>query len=456
MKRRHESPERTSSRYLALQILNRADSEGAFLEPLLDAFLNRRTSMIEQDRRLLTDLVYGTVRMRNRLDWVIGHFYRGKAATMGNSLKNMLRLGLYQILMKDRIPDFAAVHESVEMAKRVLPGREGLVNGLLRNAIRKAAEIPWPDRLRDPEEYISVYHSHPRWLVHRWVKHYGMEETALICEKNNTPPHLTLRVHPDLSPERVIEELRDLEVSARRADQAPQAVVTDGHGARVREYVLSRSDRVTVQDEASQLVTELLHPLPGEAVLDLCAGTGRKTLQMAEEMRNEGHILTVDIHRRKVETLKEAVKSRGWSIVDTLAADGTADLGREFHGRFDKILLDAPCSGSGTVRRKPEIRWRVGEEEVALLTRLQGRLLQGAARYLKPGGKMVYSTCSLFREENEDVVTAFLEARTDFRWLDLSPLFPGEFLQGEGNRVFRTFPHRHDMDGFSAVILQKS
>jgi len=447
-------PEMESSRYLALQILNRADSEGAFLEPLLDAFLNRRTFMMEQDRRFLTDLVYGTVRMRSRLDWVIRHLYRGKTAQMERVLKNLLRLGLYQIMMQERVPDFAAVHESVELAKRVLPGREGLVNALLRNALRKAGEFPWPDRMQDPEEFISVYHSHPRWLVRRWLKHYGAEETVLLCEKNNVPPPLTLRVHPALSREQVIEELRNLEVPAGRARYAPRAVITDGHGARVREYVLSRSDRVTVQDEASQLVAGLVDPRPGEAILDLCAGTGRKTLQMAEEMRNRGYILAVDIHRRKVETLKEAAGGRGWSIVDTLAADGTADLGPDFHGRFDKILLDAPCSGSGTVRRKPEIRWRLGEEDVILLTRLQGRLLQGAVRYLKPGGKIVYATCSLLREENEDVAAAFSGARTDFRWLDLTPVLPGELLQG--NRVFRTFPHRHDMDGFSAVVLQKS
>jgi len=454
MRGRQGSSGPPSARYLALSILNRADSEGAFLEPLLDAVLNRRTDLAEPDRRFLTDLVYGTVRMRNRLDWIIGHLYRGRPERLEAVLKNLLRLGLYQVLVQDRVPGFAAVHETVELAKKILPGRENLVNAVLRNALRKAGDIPWPDRREDPAGFISVYHSHPRWLVVRWLEHYGAEETALLCGKNNFPPPLTLRVHPAMNPDRVLEELRALGIEARRGRYAPRAVVCPGRGATVREYVLSQSDRVTFQDEASQLVAGLVDPRPGQAVLDLCAGTGRKTLQMAEDMGNRGSILAVDIHRRKAEMLEEAARDRGWSIVDTLAADGTGDPAPRWHGNFDRVLLDAPCTGSGTVRRKPEIRWRVGEGEMASLVLLQKRLLSAAARYVKDKGRLVYGTCSLLREENEDVVAAFLEARPDFRRLDLTRCLPGELV--EDKTVFRTFPHRHDMDGFSAVVLEKT
>jgi len=205
MRKRQGNAGPPSARYLALSILNRADSEGAFLEPLLDAVLNRQSALAEPDRRFLTDLVYGTVRMRNRLDWVIGHLYRGKPERLEAVLKNLLRLGLYQVLVQDRVPGFAAVHETVELAKRVLPGRENLVNAMLRNALRKGEDISWPDRREDPAGFISVYLSHPRWLVMRWLERYGAEETALLCGKNNVPPPLTLRVHPAVSPELVLE-----------------------------------------------------------------------------------------------------------------------------------------------------------------------------------------------------------------------------------------------------------
>lgn len=444
----------SSPRGLAWEILNRIDRDGAFAEPLLDATL-QGASMKEEDRRLLTDLVYGTVRMRNRLDWVIGKLYRGKPAAMDPVVRNLLRLGFYQLLMRDRIPAFAVVHETVELAKRARPGREKLVNALLRNGIRSAGEISYPDRESDPEGYISVYHSHPLWLVRSWIGQFGTEETVRLCARNNEPPGLTLRVHPSVDPERVIGDLADLGVSARRARYAPGAVVTGGHGGKVREYVLSRRrGEVTIQDEASQLVAGLVRPLPGESVLDLCAGTGRKALQMAGEMGNRGEILAVDLNVRKLGILRETAVEAGCSILRTLEGDGTEDLGARFHERFDKVLVDAPCSGTGTLRRKPEIRWRLDEGDPGRMALLQAGLLRAAVRYVKPGGWIVYGTCSLLREENEDVVERFSGIGEEFRQLELAPFVPGELLWGK--RVFRTFPHRHDMDGFTAVVLQRT
>jgi 16S rRNA (cytosine967-C5)-methyltransferase len=454
MRRTMGVPPASSPRGLAWEILNRIDRDGAFAEPLLDAFLSG-TSMKEEDRRLLTDLVYGTVRMRNRLDWVIGKLYRGKPAAMDPALRNLLRLGFYQILMRDRIPAFAVVHETVEMAKRTRPGREKLVNALLRNVIRSAGEISYPDRESDPEGFISVYHSHPLWLVRRWVGQFGAEETVRLCSRNNEPPGLTLRVHPSVDPEQVIGDLAGLGVAARRGRFAPGAVAAGGKGGKVREYVLSRrGGKVAIQDEASQLVAGLVRPLPGESVLDLCAGTGRKALQMAGAMGNRGEILAVDLNGRKLEILRETAEEAGCSILRTLEGDGTVDLGARFHERFDKVLVDAPCTGTGTVRRKPEIRWRLDEGDPGRMALLQAGLLRAAARYVKPGGWIVYGTCSLLREENEDVVERFPGIGKEFRWLDLTPFVPGELLWGE--RIFRTFPHRHDMDGFTAVVLQRT
>ena len=454
MRRKTGLPPMSSPRGIAWEILSRIDGEGAFAEPLLDAAL-QGGDMKEEDRRLLTDLVYGTVRMRNRLDWVIGKLYRGKQAAMDPVLRNLLRLGFYQLLMRDRIPAFAVVHETVELAKRARPGREKLVNALLRNGIRRAGEISCPDRESDPEGYISVYHSHPLWLVRRWIGQFGADETVRMCARNNEPPGLTLRVHPSVDPERVMRDLADLGVSARRARYAPGAVVTEGQGGKVREYVLSRRrGEIAIQDEASQLVAGLVRPLPGESVLDLCAGTGRKALQMAGAMGNRGEILAVDLNARKLEILGETAVEAGCSILRTLEGDGTEDLGARFRERFDKVLVDAPCSGTGTVRRKPEIRWRLGEEDPGRMALLQAGLLRAAARYVKPGGWIVYGTCSLLREENEDVVEGFPGIDKEFRRLDLAPFVPAELLWGE--RIFRTFPHRHDMDGFTAVVLQRT
>jgi len=445
---------KNNPRKTAVLILNRIDEKGAFAEPLLDDALSSSRSFSSQDRKLLTQLVYGTLRMRGRLDWIIGRLYRGAGRRLDAGLLNILRVGLYQIFFADRIPDFAAVDEAVEIAKDIRPRGSGLVNAVLRAALREKSPIVYPDLEGEPADHLSIVHSHPRWLVERWIDSLGVDETLALCRADNETPPLTVRVNRlKTTRDRLEKELIEEGYGVQAAAFSP-----DGLNVRIPGPVRSlrhfREGHFQIQDEASQLIGRLLDPAPGEDILDICSGTGIKTTHLAEIMGNRGRIIALDIHEGKLRALRGLAGRLGIVIVETLAGDARQDQGEAFREAFDRILVDAPCSGLGTLRRNPEIKWRMTPEATETFPPLQKEILGRSASCLRRGGVLVYSTCTIAEEENEKVIEAFLTENRGFRVVRPPAFIDGRLVGEEG--FFRTFPHRHGTNGFFAAVLKKS
>ncbi len=445
---------RPTPRSLAIEILNRVEDGKAFAEPLLDQYL--ATDLLEdtRDRGLLTELVYGTLRMRGFVDWVLAQFLQKDLTANDTGLRNILRTALYQIFFTDKIPDHAIVNEAVELTKSADPGKVTLTNAILRNVLRRNEELPFPERRQDFRSYLTVLHSHPTWLVDRWVRQLGEEEALSLCQANNTVAPMVLRANKlQTSRERVMEAMSREGIKVEKTAYATDGIIVREAGKSLRDTVTYRQGLFQVQDEASQMIARLVNPAAGETILDLCAGMGGKATHLAEIMENQGIIVAIDLRKSKLRQLQELAKRLSVRIIEPVAADATADLDMVDHKSCDRVLVDVPCSGLGTLRRCPEIKWRLTPEILQSNTRLQKKLLERAGNYVKPGGRLVYSTCSIMPEENEDIVASFLATHPEFL-----PVFPTGvdrlFLDDQG--YFRTFPHRHGTDGFFGAVMEKS
>ncbi len=447
-----------SPRSLAVDLLDRIDRTGSFAEPLLDACLGKQILLSAPDRHLLTSLVYGALRMRGHLDWIIQQLYKGNFASMQDGIKNILRTALYQFLFLERIPVFALVNEAVELTKQRYPGRENLVNALLRNAVRRAEnnDFSYPDLRKDPEGHIAVLHSHPPWLVRRWIRIYGPERALSLCRANNQVPPVAVRVNTIKTTRPSLKGLLEEEgFSVTESLFSPDGLLISGSSDALRSSATSRQGLFILQDEASQLIARLAAPEGGEEILDLCCGAGVKTTHLAALMKNTGRLLAVDLYPAKLEALNRLSAKMGISIVDTLQADASQERGEAFRGKFDRILVDAPCSGLGTLRRNPEIKWRLQPQELPSYDRLQARIMERAAALLRRGGRLVYSTCTMLPEENELLIGKFLSHHDEFSQdphPDV-PILDPTLIDEDG--FFRTAPDTSGMDGFFAAILVK-
>ena len=443
-----------SARGIAVEILNKIEIKGAYAEPLLDAYLAEKTSFDNRNKGLITELVYGVLRNRNRLDWVIAGTYTGDVDSIEIPVRNILRIGIYQLLYTDRIPPFAAVNEAVITAKKIRLTAAGLVNAVLHKALTIKNDIKWPDMKIDPTRAISIIHSHPIWMVERWAELYGIDETIAVCRENNKIPPLTVRINIlRTSRDKIIPALKNEGISAAPTIFSPEGIIVSNNPKGLRETDSFRRGLIRVQDEASQLASYLLDPQPGDQVLDLCAGTGGKTLHLAALMQNNGKITAVDVNHKKLKLLLSEAKRLGVTIVQTMH-DDSGKRNDALNQNFDKILVDAPCSGLGTLRRNPEIRWRLRLGEIEMFKQKQKKLLQNAAGYVKPGGSLAYCVCTTTPEENEGVAFEFLEDNKEFK-LKPPPKFPAELVTAEG--FLRTFPHIHGTDGFfGALFVRKT
>ena len=440
-------------RHAAVQILNNVDDKKAYAEPLLDSYLSNHALMNDNDRRLLTQLVYGTLRLQKRLDWVIAAFYRGTFSEMETGLKNILRTALLQISEMDRIPPFAAVDEAVKLAKKLFPGRSSLVNAVLRNAIRGMSRLTCPDFSVDPLRHISIMYSHPEWIVSFWIDELGVEETRRLCESNNEIPSLILRVNGmKMTRDEALAALAAAGLEAEPTRFSPDGIIVSRLPGPIRDMALFRDGCIQIQDEASQLVSHLVDPGPGERVLDLCAGTGIKTTHLAEMMRNEGSITAVDISGHKLDMLRSNARRLGISIIHTCEGDATGDIDALCSKSFDRILVDVPCSGLGTLRRNPEIKWHRERQDLENMAALQKKILHNALSYLKEKGILVYSTCTISSPENDKVVGEFLDTHPGYHRAHPPDTLSKEVVDTGG--YFRTSPHHHGTDGFFGVILK--
>jgi 16S rRNA (cytosine967-C5)-methyltransferase len=422
---------------------------------LTDSFKRYRyfTSL---DRAFLTELTYGVTRWRERLDWGIRQFSKIPIEKIELETLNILRLGLYQILFLSRTPFSAAVNESVELAKRIRgKGGAGFVNAVLRSAIRQRDEIPYPDICEDPVLHLSVVQSHPLWLVQRWVREMGVEETLKICMFNNQISPLTLRTNTlKINRKDLLEKLKEEELSPNPTAYSEEGIVLQ-HPRPTSDLPFLRKGLAIIQDEASQLVTSYLDPKPGEQLLDACAAPGGKTTHMAQKMGNQGNIYALDLTKGKLDLIEELCERLGIRIVKTIKGDASKILSFPQGMKFDRILADVPCSGFGTLRRNPDLKWRRGEVDIRRMSDLQFSILCNLSMYLKEGGVLIYSTCTIFSEENEDVVEKFLKGHPEFHLDRMDHLLQEKCRPFIHGRYFKTFPPKGDMDGFFVARLMK-
>jgi 16S rRNA (cytosine967-C5)-methyltransferase len=469
------------SREAALQALLKYEEAGAHLRETLEELFRESPGLSPRDRAFCRELAGGVVRRLNTLDWAIALFAgwdsadgvrgltaRASAPQAGSAssavqklsahVRNILRLGACQVLyMADRVPPYAAVHEAVESAKKhSRPGVASFVNGLLRNLERHSRSLPWPDEAADPVAALSLKHSHPAWLVRRWLERFGAEECAALLRKNNETPWMSVRVNTlkhdraglfrRLIAEDAEPELSRLSLDGIKFREAPA----------LSELKSFREGGFQVQDEASQLAVDVLDPRPGETVADLCAGPGGKSTHIAERLRNEGAVLAFDTDTGRLQLVRENAKRLGASAVRTELLDGR-EAARRHAGAADRVLVDAPCSSLGILRRRPDLRWnKQGRDVASTFPALQAELLRGAAVCAKPGGVIVYATCTMEPEENEAVAESFLKEAPGCRVEPAGP-FLAPSLRGavtpEG--YLRLLPHRHDTDGFFIARFRK-
>jgi 16S rRNA (cytosine967-C5)-methyltransferase len=428
---------------------------------LPDALARARERLPDhRDQALTASVAAGTLRWMGALDAVIEAFAGRSASRLDAEVLDILRLGAFQLLHLDRVPARAVIADSVELAREQRKSSAaGFVNALLRRIDRERDRLPLPrrpERASDESvlDYLSVTLSHPRWLVERWLRAHGFEAAEAWARFDNAPAPLTLRVNTlKASRTAVIERLAAHQVRVEPARFAPDAlVVVSGHPLATP---LAAEGWFFVQDEASQLVALAARAHPGERVLDACASPGGKTVAMAADMSDQGLVVAGDVRGRRVELLRQTVARSGARSVRVARLDAAAP---PFAAVFDLVLLDAPCSGLGTVRRDPEIRWRRTPEELPRLAATQQTLLSAAAAAVRPGGRLVYATCSSEPEENHQVVETFLARHDEFAVepVELERLeagVAGSVLSSEG--YLQTRPDRHGLEAFFAASLRR-
>ncbi|MBI1987210.1 MAG: 16S rRNA (cytosine(967)-C(5))-methyltransferase RsmB [Nitrospinae bacterium] len=444
-----------TARAYALELLHRVETQRKYAAPLLNRLLERE-EISPPDKGLIHELVYGVLRWRNRLDWIIGSCASRPMEEMTSWIRNILRLGVYQLTFTQKIPPAAAVHESVSLAHRYgHQGTAAFVNAILREVQRRGGAVAFPDAQKEPSQFIATYYSHPQWLMERWLARYGLDLTVEICQANNSPPPLTIRINTlRTTREPLKEALIEEGAAVKECALSPE-------GLRILLPVpiprLSSFQRgwFQVQDESSILMGHLLAPQPGQRILDACAGLGGKATHLAQQMGDRGEVLALDINPKKLAGLEENCRRVGVTIVRGCLGDAT-HLETEI-GMFDALLVDAPCSNLGVIRRHPEIRWLKEESDIHRLQELQLRLLAGVADHLIPGGVLLYCTCSFEPEETEEVVQRFLKGHPQFALEDPRPHLPNgaEGLVTEEGYFVSLPSLPYSMDGFFAARMKR-
>ena len=444
----------TAPRMIAMRVVERVQRAGAYADLALHHALVQ-SRMPPADRGLATELVYGTLRWRGRLDYYIGKALDRDLSKIEPMVLSALRVGAYQLFFADRIPDTAAVDESVRCVRAIgLERATGIVNAVLRRLARERDTIELPKLEDDPKAHLVHACSLPSWLADRWLAQYGAEEAAALAMAMNAAAPVTIRVNRTKTTRAdLLAELKTRFPDAAECRYAPDGIALGKGDASHDPAFLD--GRFSLQDEASQLVVELLDPRPGDRVLDTCAAPGTKSAAIAERLGGEGHVLALDRHGRRLGLVGRGIRRLGVGGVATLERDATKSLAdlADPDGPFDKILFDAPCSGLGSLRRNPDARWRIQPGDFASLAKIQRALLESAADVLRPGGSLVYSTCTVTPEENEAILRGFMATRASWR------IAPAEeapesmrSLIGEDG-FLRLLPHQHDTDGFFAARL---
>ena len=439
---RHEP---TPARTCAFRVLQRTFGEGAYTDRAFRAEAER-AGLDARDRAFAQRLAYGAIQNRRTLDYVIMALSSRDLGSLDLQVLNALRLGIYQVALLDGVPDHAAVDQTVDLAKHHGDGGHRLVNAVMRRATREAGDLIAQLTDNTPAD-AAVRHSHPEWIVRMWWDALGAAETIALLERDNGPAENAVRANALLvTPAEVTAALTDQGVDSRAADDVPEGLVLSGqfdaHGSQ-----LFKQGAIMPQSRASMLVAHALDPQSGDRVLDLCAAPGAKATHIAALIGNEGEVVAVERHGGRAKALDENCNRLGATSVTVREEDAG-----EVDGQFDRVLLDPPCSDLGTLQARPDVRWKKDEGTVEQLAVEQARLLDAAADRVRPGGILVYSTCTISPDENERQIASFTERRGDFRVDDLPDPF-GRYAHPTADKVAQVLPHRHGTDGFFIARL---
>ena len=441
------------ARETAMKVLQEVHEKGAYANVALAKAL-RRTELADQDRRFVTELVYGAVKAGDTLDWILRRYINRPLSKIPPIIRDILRLGLYQIFYLDKVPPSAACNTAVDLAKKYgHKGVAGFVNAVLRTAIREPEKAAFPQGKGHAVEELALKSQHPLWLVKHWVKNFGFGDTVKLCDFDNESAMLCLRANTlRVSREELLQELEACGAEAEASVWTMEGVLVKSHGA-LDALVPLQEGRAQVQDESSMLVAHVVAPEPGEFILDCCSAPGGKTTHMAALMKNKGRIVAGDIYEHKLKRIEENADRLGIGIIETMLLDAR-EAGEKFAGQADRVLVDAPCSGLGVLRRKPDARWHKQQEDLNSLPGLQLEILKSAARAVKPGGVLVYSTCTIERAENQAVVEAFLAGTSEFYLEKTGGFLPCQGFHSEEEMV-QLYPQRDGTDGFFIARMKR-
>lgn len=438
-----------SARELALHILMKIESDDVFVNIILNDELNK-SELNEMDKNFVTQLVYGTNSNQIFEDYIIRKCSKVRFNKIALPILTILRMGIYQIYFLDKVPVSAVCNEAVKLAKKYgHMSSANFTNAILRNVSRTDKNV-FLDEIKDKEERLSVEYSYPKWLINRFINQFGYDETLNLLEANNNLGYETIRVNR-------LKTTRE-EMLKKFSKSKPGKLSDILYVDSVREFLHSsefKNGLITFQDEAPALVAHLLKPKEGEEILDICAAPGGKTTHIAELTNDKAKITAMELYEHRGELIRQTAKRLGVNSINIKIGDAT-EFAPEFENKFDKIVADVPCSGLGVIRKKPDIKLRVKEEDINELNKVQKAILKNASLYLKPGGVLLYSTCTILSEENEETVKWFLNENKDFSICTDESIIPSEWRSGINDGMLLLLPNKHNSDGFFICCLKKS
>lgn len=440
------------AREIALKALYKIEKEDAYSNIALNQVLKENKNIDERDVGLISELVYGTITWKLTLDEIIKKYSNIKLKKISGWILNILRMGIYQIIFLDKIPKSAAVNESVNLAKRYgHKSSSNFVNAILRKvSVNDYKEL---EEIKDDKERISKTTSMPMWIIEELLKQKDIKEVEEICKNSNLKPNTTIRINKLKTNKKELEEklgkrkIKYLEGSLKDFFVLKKV-------KNIENIDLFKEGFFTVQDEGAGLIVDVLAPKEDECILDACSSPGGKTTYIAEKMKNKGKIEAWDIHEHRVKLVQNAAKRLGINIIQAKTQDAT-EFNQDLVGKFDKILLDVPCLGLGVIKRKPDIKWKRKKEDIEEITKIQKAILDNCSKYLKKNGELVYSTCSILKEENEDIIERFLKENLDFKICkENEKNYENIVIFGEKDKYINIYPSNEN-DGFFICKLRK-
>jgi len=460
-------------RYIAFMVLSENSQTKMTLDKILDKFALEFDKLSKQDRSLANAIIFGTLRWQLNIDWIIKDFSTKKTDQIDLEALLLIRIALFQIVFMERIPTSAAVNTAVNIAKKVShKGVAGFVNAVLRKASTNYLKIKFPSFEKEPELFLSVKNSMPVWIVKQWIKRFGIKKTSLLCESINKIPDITIRTNTlKTDTDKLIDLISDDVEKISKTSYSDCGISFIKPKKPIHKIKTFKEGFFQVQDQAAQLITNILDPKPDDKILDACAGLGVKTAHIAQLMENKGSIVAADTDLNKLDSLEQEMERLGIYIVSTKQVDLLKVNPENFKGHFDKILIDAPCSGLGVLRRNPDAKWKRTKKDVARLANKQQKMLLNAADLVKPGGTIVYAVCSCEKRENQDVINFFLDNRKDFSintdWFENNTHFLTFNNKVKDNLIIknslileqgflRTYPDMLEMDGFFAASIKRN